>query len=388
MGMVIRTHLCLINTILLFLVLGQIGMLNFLQKRIPIYRPQSWPEPVPLKLEQLDLPVEQLYGRRDIFGLYEKVSTTAVKEDWSKKIPKVPDQAPLVIPERPKGVVMQDPLPIVLDGIVWSANPEASMCVFSEEGAKEKFYHVYDQVKDGVILKIDHKQVIILRSNGQLETYYLHGHDPALEINFKDLVLALDEQHYVVRIDSAWWKDMSLAEFLQPFGLVPVFKDGKAVDMRVTACADQSFPQLLGLKLSDKLLSLDGCSLLEKSGRKEAYLRVISAHAGKEMVLELLRNDKPLSITYRLDEGNIRLNQAQHVATSAVEMAPNLAPANIPAVSSAVPNSNIVNTVNSQEVSAVPNTNMWGGGPNQQLYQQSLDAIRQDLLNKVKRMPR
>ena len=86
----------------------------------------------------------------------------------------------VTVPPLPKEMEMLPALNIILNGIVLAADEEKSVAIISDETLKEQIFYNGDQVKDAFLAKIMKNRIVIFRSNGQQETFFLRKDEDLL----------------------------------------------------------------------------------------------------------------------------------------------------------------------------------------------------------------
>lgn len=246
------------------------------------------------------VPLRQVYGKRDIFGLGQ--GTNIVEEEKNLPSLNIPQ---LVIPEISKApdtpvVALIDPLTITLNGIIGSSIPEASVCIIADETDKEKSYKVGDRVKDGVIIKILRDRIVILRLNGQVETHFLHEVSSLYQsIDLSSLVLNISENKYKINAEKFKQKIVNLGSMLDYFEMIPfVGEDGNVIGIVVTDKDPKNLSSLLGFKENDLILKINEISLTSNKNRIAAYDSVVNTNENAEVVVEFERDGQKQQNSY------------------------------------------------------------------------------------------
>ncbi len=109
-------------------------------------------------------------------------------------------------------------------------------------------------------------------------------------------VLKVDDTHYVV--DGGFIDDLLANQSkLASARMVPVYEDGGVVGVRLFGIRADSALAKLGIQNGDRLVSLNGVPLSDPAATLEAYTKT---RAAKNLALEVVRREAPLTIHYRV----------------------------------------------------------------------------------------
>lgn len=241
-----------------------------------------------------DLPVTQIFGKRDIFGLASTTSvSTQPKDAVSQTLPELVLQEPQPFtPKKPIDFI--DPLQISLVGTIISSDPNNSVCIFGDETDKQSVYKVGDKFKDATVLKIFKDKVVFLRSNGQLETFYLYNNsDLETEIDLSKIVIKEGENKCLINLDTFSKTINNFGIFLDYFDTTPFLdqKTDKVIGFLVLDSQPNSLPDLMGFKYLDLILAIDGKVLTSNKSRQAAFEYVLeSATPGNTITVKIERS--------------------------------------------------------------------------------------------------
>ena len=328
--------------------------------------------------ELAKVPLGQIYGKRDIFGIEQSSSVT--QQAKSVAPANIPE---LVIPEIPKApappsIDFVNPLSITLNGIVGSLDPNHSVCIIADEADKEATYKVGDRIKDGLIIKILRDRVVILRLNGQIETFFLHEMSvpqPVTELG--SFVMASEDGKFKIDTEKFRHKVVNLGGFLDHFDVVPfVGEDGKVIGLVVTDKDPKSFASLLGFKENDLILSIDGISLTSNKERLKAYDQIISKPENADFVVEFERDGTRLKNSYVLATPKLMRasNNQGLAATNGKSSSLTMVPQNTPQKEKNTSKIVFPELLSEEERKK-----------NESLYQGNINRIRQEMLARMQR---
>ena len=299
-----KQHLWILNSSLLCIFILTIGALLGLQATAPRHQTLVIPSLPSIKVSHSPS-LEELYGPRDLFGLFVKPITPAVK---TLDVPKAPQFSVPPMPQTPKNTALKlaPPLSIAISGIIFSPQrPDRSVVMIADETNKEILYHLGDRIKDGMIIKVAQDRVVILRSNGQQETFFLRK-DVTLEslngtgdkdASGEKLALETGENTYELSKSIFARKIKSLGDFLQEFDLMPLYAQGKIKGFNIGNAAPDSFGAALGFKDNDLVTKINEFDLADIGNRVKIYELLTSPQFSKPVAVTLSRSGKEIKKT-------------------------------------------------------------------------------------------
>ena len=247
--------------------------------------------------------IDELYGPRDIFGLFEKPTEPTIK---TLDIPKAPQFSSPPAPQAPKSnlVKLSPPLAISISGIIFSpSRTDKSVAMISDETNKEVMYHVGDRIKDGMIIKIGQERVVILRANGQQETFFLRktatleslsGKPEDKDQNNNKLAIEKAENTYDVSKQIFSAKIQSFGDFLKEFDFMPLYVKNEIKGFKIGNTTPDSFATSLGIKDGDILITIQDMPVADIKNRLTLYNLLTQPTAPKELTIGLQRDKKIL----------------------------------------------------------------------------------------------
>lgn len=249
--------------------------------------------------------LEELYGPRDLFGLFVKPTTPTVK---TLEIPKAPQFTVPPMPQTPKNssLKLAPPLSLLISGIIFSPErPDRSVAMISDDTNKETLYHLGDRIKDGMIIQISQDRLVILRSNGQQETFFLRKDVTLESLNGKGdgdastekVALETAENTYTLSKEIFSRRIQSLGDFLQEFDLMPLYAQGKIKGFTVGATEDDSCALDLGLKTNDMITKINDYDIAEIKNRVKIYEMLTQGEYAQPIVIKVIRDGKELTKT-------------------------------------------------------------------------------------------
>ncbi len=276
------------------------------------HEPPVWRTPKTLDLVESEKKKEQpataqmwekIY-QDDLFGTYVMQEVKAVKQNL---ITPIPELKPAVIPPPPE-VKKQEfipPLNITLRGIIAGGDELRNVAMIADETNKEEMYHLGEKIKDAQIIKIAHNRIILLRANGQQETFFLRKDEiPGEQViadKWKYIARKVDDQNY--EIDPTWFvKEVeTLGNLFDRIGIIgTAYQGGKALGIRLGKPDQSDVVAALGLMENDIITSVNDLDVADQKNRIKAYDSVTRLALGSIAKLGIKRADKDISLSYKL----------------------------------------------------------------------------------------
>jgi len=294
-----KQHLWALNTslfcIFILAILASLG----LSTTAPRHHAINIPQPRAVKVAHVPS-LEELYGPRDLFGLFVKPTSPAVKP---LDIPKPPQFTPPPVPQAPQNSALKlaPPLAISLSGIIFSPHRvDRSVVMIADETNKETLYHLGDRIKDGMIIKIAQDLIVILRSNGQQETFFLRKDITLDALNTSDkngtgedkVALETGENTYEISKEIFTRRIKSVGDFLQEFDLMPLYTQGAIKGFTIGSAPAESFANSLGFKGNDLVTKINEHDLATIASRVKVYELLTYSKITKPLVVTFLRDNK------------------------------------------------------------------------------------------------
>ncbi len=251
-----------------------------------------------------ELPVSQIYGRRNIFGLPSDIQ---IKEKGG--LIQSPEFTELKLPEKQSTAPTQpkdnfiEPLNISINGIITSTNEENNTCIISTTTGEEKMYKVGDCVQDGILMEITKNSVSIIRPNGQIEKFKVGEiQDPNSSPGVDSIVTKLEENNFAIDYLKLSKVILSLGQLVEELGIIPIYKDGICVGLKITRSEQGGISEALGFKHGDIILSADDIPLTDAVDRITAYDKIMRLNNKDSFKIEFERDSSKLVHTYTLEK--------------------------------------------------------------------------------------
>ncbi|KKQ32653.1 MAG: hypothetical protein US49_C0006G0104 [candidate division TM6 bacterium GW2011_GWF2_37_49] len=247
------------------------------------------------------LNLEKIY-QNDVFGTYVAPIVTAVKKSFITPIPE-PQTITFNPPPEAKQVNFLPPLSISIKGIIAAAEEQNSVVMIADETNKEKMYHLGDRLKDAEIIRISRNKVVLLRSNGQQETFYLIKEDLSslAPERWNNIVKKTNAQNYKIDPYAFLEEVETFGSFMERAAILGIaYSQGNQIGIKIGDTKDCDVANNIGLVQSDIITSVNGINTSESKNRTQLYDLITQMKVGDKIDINLLRSGQNISITYEL----------------------------------------------------------------------------------------
>jgi type II secretion system protein C len=197
---------------------------------------------------------------------------------------------------------MMTPLSITVKGIILSHSVNKSIVMVADQTNKESIYHVGDKIQDGQIIKITTNKMIVLRSNGQLETFYLRKPEklkPGLAL-WEYAIKKIDDATYHVDPAELSKAISSVGELVEALNLSAEYAGDTPVGVRLDTIEHHPLGKHLGLQEGDIITSINS---LPTTGTKElirVYDELSALPLDSRLDVALSRGTEKKTVAYLL----------------------------------------------------------------------------------------
>lgn len=208
------------------------------------------------------------------------------------------------IPPAPKEMEMLPALNIVLNGIVLAADDEKSVAIISDETLKEQIFYNGDQIKDAFLAKIMKNRIVIFRSNGQQETFFLRKDEDLLSKStegnseWKKIVVPLSPGEFQIDPEQCQKKIPSLGAFIELFHFFPAVQNNQCIGIQCEEEKNIALLQAFGLAPHDLIVSINNIMLTDQKKMLKAYQEVVATKEKGSVDVRLIRNKQEIVIRY------------------------------------------------------------------------------------------
>ena len=299
-----KQPLWILNLSLVFIFVAML-LINLMLKQEPppLRRKSISMEEIQKKKIAPIINLEKIY-KQDIFDTFTPIEKKPEKQDFVTPVPQ--PKAPVILPP-PDPVKMElvPALNITLKGIISSLDETKGVAMIADETNKEKIYHLSNKIKDGQILKITRNKIVILRANGQQETFFLRKEGleqehPAEDIKWLRAIKKIDDQNYEVDPTNFAKEVESLGALIEELKLRASYQKGNPVGIKVGKLDVNSLGQILGLNENDILVSINDLNTIDLKNRIKLYDTLYASKEGDNIKLVLKRNDQETIFNYKI----------------------------------------------------------------------------------------
>lgn len=303
-----RQDLWLVNSGLVIIFAATMGLYELTIQEIPLFKAQKKlmalvDEKSSKQNASASHSWEKIY-QDDLFGTYVQQEIKPVKQSLTTPIPEPREATIPAAPELKKQEFIA-PLTITLKGVITGNDEMRNVAMINDETDKEGLYHLGEKIKDAQIIKIAHNRVVVLRANGQQETYYLRKDDTPEEAppadkwkyiarKVNDQTIDIDPQGFTAEVES-------LGTFIKNAAIVgTTYAAGNPIGIRVGNVQGNPLAENLGLASNDILKSINNLSLADEAQRIKAYETLIATPLGGKITAVINRANKDITVTYNL----------------------------------------------------------------------------------------
>jgi type II secretion system protein C len=300
-----KQHLWILNSSLLGALSTLVGIHFLLLEPVPTISLRT-PRPQAAAPEAEPRPpvVREFIYQNDIFGTFRPSFPAVSVQSSITPVPNFVAATPTPPPPIKKAE-LSPPLTLTLNGIVLASDQEKSIAMIADETNREAIYHIGDSIKDSFIAKISRNRVVLFRSNGQQETFFLRKEDllekpkTDAEAASWDLVIKkLDKNQYQLDPREFAKKVSSLGACMEMLGSVPVFKSGNAAGMRIRNVDKDSLGNVVGFQANDIITSINGITLTDEKNLLKAYEEIVKTKPESTISLSVQRNKTQFELSY------------------------------------------------------------------------------------------
>ncbi len=306
--MVIKQELWLVNSSLLLVFTAIISAYHTFDPVVPLWRIPRNESDYTKKASLPPTPTNEITWEKiyldDIFDTYHAQEPKAVKQSL---VTPIPEARTPVIPPAPelKKQEFIAALNITLKGVIAGSDEDRNVAMIADETNKEGMYHLGEKIKDAQLVKIAHNRVVLLRANGQQETFYLRKDDMPVEEKPEEkwlyIVKKTSEQTFDID-PAAFSKEIeTLGNFIERANIVgTAFQDGKPIGMRIGSITPADIGSALGLAENDIVTSINDLAIGEAEKRIAAYEKIIQMPLESNINVTIKRADKDIVLSYKL----------------------------------------------------------------------------------------
>jgi type II secretory pathway component PulC len=300
-----KLQLWIINSFLVLLFLLTLILGQLLEQEVPVVSIA----PVSFERKKIEVtPVvaagwEKIY-QADVFDTYVKPVVEITKPSLVTPVPE-PAPAQVISPPDPKLPSFIDPLTVTLKGIIVTGDEQRSAAMIADETNKERMYYLGDKIKDAQIIKIVRNRIVLLRANGQQESFYLIKEDMFAQPTEKwaNIVKKINDQQYKIDPHAFKLEVESLGNFIERAGVLGTsYSKGNPIGVRIGDIKDRDVATNLGLVQNDVITSINGIGVSNIKERMQLYDAILRMKIGDTISVKMLRAGNEVSINYELSK--------------------------------------------------------------------------------------
>ncbi|MBL4587997.1 hypothetical protein JKY79_01490 [Candidatus Babeliales bacterium] len=249
--------------------------------------------------------VQEFIFQNDLFETFSPIEPSLRAQNQIQTMPTFQWGA-INIPSEQKTTEMLPALSIILNGIVLASDIDNSIAIISDETLKERVLYVGDQVKDAFLAKIMKNKIILFRSNGQQETFFLRKEDESILTpeepagEWKKIIISAGESEFQIDSEQFVKKIPSLGTFIEMFGFVPVTTIEGFVGIQCEEAKKIKALQAFGLNARDLITSINDIMFTDQGKILKAYEEIVATKEGGTIAVKLQRKDQEVIITYNI----------------------------------------------------------------------------------------
>ncbi len=302
-----KQDLWLANSALLAIFIVSLLGYQLVRQDIPSLSTHQVPQPTELEKKKETAEAETLWNeiyQDDIFGTFVQDDSKPSKQSLISPIPEPPIPLTPPIPVNPK-VEFIAPLTITIHGIIAGGDESKNVAMIADETNVESIYRVGEKIKDAQIIKIASNRLILLRSNGQQETFYLRKDDVPDDQHFADrwkyTVKKIDDQSFEIDPNRFAKEIQTLGHLIEEINLIgATYREGKPIGLRLGKPEKELITSSLGLAENDIITAINGMSTVDQENRLKIYEDITQLPIGSSIKIDLKRADKDISLSYKL----------------------------------------------------------------------------------------
>jgi len=252
--------------------------------------------------------ITQIY-ENDLFNTYQKTVQPISQPDYSHPMPQVPTQSTVSAPEQ-KNQPLLEPLNIKLKGVIVLNDASNNIAIIADtKSSEQKNYKVGDLIEDAQLIRILSNRIILIRSNGQQEVLYLNEKDieksPLVQsekAHWATVVKKIHDELFLLDPEMFCLVVRNIAQLIDLLDLTTLYQSGKSIGCRVGNIMPDSLGAAMGIEPFDVVTLIDTLPVNETEQRHTVYQKLLEKKEGQTVVIELLRNNAPLTFTYQLHD--------------------------------------------------------------------------------------
>ncbi len=298
----VRQQLWVINSGLIVLGLIGLSLALVLKQELPVQTTRRrTTNTTETKAPRIIVNPEKIY-QNDLFDTFQApADPRPTSKNLVTPIPQL-NVKPSASPAKNKKVEFIPPLDITLKGIVISQDAKNSIAMVADQTGKEQVYHIGDKINDGQVIKITKNQMIVIRSNGQQETFSLRKNEvlhPGIS-SWDGAIKKIDPALYHLDPIELTKAITSIGEVIEALDLCGAYNNGTSIGLRVGSLKHHPLGEKLGLMTGDIITKVNDLPTTTPKERIAIYDAIAQLPMGGYIHVSLTRDGKTLELSYLL----------------------------------------------------------------------------------------
>lgn len=298
----VKQQLWIINSGLIVLAIIGIALSVLLKQDLPATQTRRRPlAPLEASKPRIIVTPEKIY-QNDLFGTFTPpTEPQPVAKNLVTPIPQLSIKASKGQIKNAK-VEFIPPLDITIKGIVMSPDPRNSIVMVADQTGKEQMYHIGDKINDAQVIKITKNQLLLIRSNGQQETFYLRKVDkltPGIS-SWDAAIKKIDDSLYHIDPVEITKELTSVGEVIEALDICGAYKNNVSLGLHIGLIKHHPLGEKLGLVSGDIITAINNLPLTDSKQRIAAYDAIAALPMGGYIHVTVTRDGKDINLSYLL----------------------------------------------------------------------------------------
>jgi len=298
----VKQQLWIINSGLIVLGIIGISLTFIIKQELPTVKQRRRNTVITeTKPQRLIINAEKIY-QNDLFDTFSPpAEPKPISKNLVTPIPQL-SVKPSSSPTKNKKVDFIPPLDITIKGIVISKEAKNSIVMAADNTGKEQVYHIGDKINDGQVIKITKNQMMVIRANGQQETFSLRKNDvlqPGIS-SWDCAIKKIDSLLYHLDPVEITKTITSIGEVIEALDLCGAYQDGKSIGLRIGSIKHHPLGEKLGLQSGDIITKVNDLPTTDSKERIAIYDALAALPMGGYIHLKITRDGKDIDLSYLL----------------------------------------------------------------------------------------
>lgn len=297
----VKQQLWIANSTLVGLLIFSVGTHLLIKQDVPVFSGKKRRSSQVMQQRTSVVNVEKIY-KNDLFDTYVAQPEKGPQaKNLVSPIPQLNLPATSA-PPPPKRVAFVAPLGVQVKGIILSPDQSRSIVMVTDQTGKEEVYHVGDKIQDAQVIKLTKNKMVLLRGNGQQETFYLRKPDkltPGLS-KWEYAIKRVDDNLYHLDPVEITKEITSVGEVIEALDLGDAHSQEGSKGVLVGVISHHPLGQRLGLQTGDIITKVNDISAVDAKHRIAIYDAIAELPMGGHIHVTLLRDGAEKTISYLL----------------------------------------------------------------------------------------